>query len=485
MRKLFHFTLLAGLLLAGCGTAAPASSVQSFVLVTVAPNASPTPTPFQPVPWTPTGTFQPPPIAGTATPSLTLPAPTETQVPTIDPNMLINTVVPFSTIDASGSQVLNNGQETVNFLLIGSDKRPGGSFRTDTMVIAILRPNEGQVSLISIPRDLWVSIPGWENQRINTAYQHGISVGYPGGGPGLLKDTILYNLGIRIDHTAMVEFDGFRQIVDTLGGVDVPVACPYTDWRLIDPSYDPENENNWQLYTTGPGVIHMDGDLALWYARSRQKSSDFDRGRRQQEVLRALFTQALQTGTIKRIPELYNNLKSTVETDLGLADLLKLAVYAPKMTNADIRSYYIRPPYVTSWITEGGAYVLLPNEVPLQQMLTEALSPSTRTEQRQAIVIDVMNGTSIPGYETLATTRLNYAGYETHIVPSDRQDYAYSVLIDKTAAQDRTQSGSIQNVMGMLPGSLIPAPDPNSSVHYLLILGYDYQPCFRPEKIGQ
>jgi len=453
--------------------------------VTAAPNASPTPTPFQPIPWTPTGTLDSQPTGDTATPTVTLPAPTQTEIPTIDPNLLINTVVPFSTIDPSGSQVLNNGQETVNFLLIGSDRRPGGSFRTDTMVIAILRPNDGQISLISIPRDLWVSIPGWENQRINTAYQHGISIDYPGGGPGLLKDTILYNLGIRIDHTAMVEFDGFRQIVDTLGGVDVPVACAYTDWHLIDPSYDPENENNWALYTTGPGLIHMDGDLALWYARSRQKSNDFDRGRRQQEVLRALFTQALQAGTLTRIPELYNDLKSTVETDLNLVDLLQLSLYAPKMTNADIRSYYIRPPLVSSWITEGGAAVLLPNEEPLQQMLTEALSASTKTVERQAVVIDVMNGTSITGYDTLAASRLNYAGYETHIIPSDRQDYAYSVLIDKTAAQDHTQSDPILDVMGMLPGSVISGPDPNSKAHYLLILGYDYQPCFSPEKLGQ
>jgi LCP family protein required for cell wall assembly len=416
---------------------------------------------------------------------VTLPPATQTEIPTIDPNLLINTVVPFSTIDPSGSQVLNNGQETVNFLLIGSDRRPGGSFRTDTLLIAILRLNDGQVSLISIPRDLWVSIPDWENQRINTAYQHGISVGYPGGGPGLLKDTILYNLGVRIDHTALVEFDGFRQIVDTLGGVDVPVACPYTDWRIIDPSYDPENENNWYLYTTGPGLVHMDGDLALWYARSRQKSNDFDRGRRQQEVLRALFTHTLQAGTLKRIPELYNDLKSTVETDLNLVDLLQLSLYAPKMTNADIRSYYIRPPLVSSWITESGAAVLLPNEAPLQQMLTEALSASTKTVERQDIVIDVMNGTSITGYETLAASRLNYAGYETNILPSDRQDYAYSVLIDKTTAQDRAQSDPILNVMGMLPGNVISSPDANSKVHYLLILGYDYQPCFSPEKLGE
>ncbi|MCI0553092.1 MAG: LCP family protein [Anaerolineae bacterium] len=494
MNKNLFVILIASLTLVGCGTAASANMQPTlpFALVTVASNASATPTPFQPIPWTPTGSpssgdsIQTPPPTDSVTQTATLPASTQTEIPTIDANILINTVAPLPTIDASGSQVLNNGQETVNFLLIGSDRRSvAGSTRTDTMVIAVLRPNDGQVSLISIPRDLWVSIPGYENNRVNTAYQLGISSGYPGGGSGLLKDTILHNLGIRIDHTAMVDFSGFSQIVDTLGGVDVPVSCAYTDWRLIDPSFDPFNEDNWHLYTTGPGMIHMDGDLALWYARSRQKSSDFDRGRRQQEVLRALFAQALQAGTLARIPELYNDLKSTVETDLGLADLLQLAVYAPKMTNADIRSYYIRPPFVSSWITDQGAYVLLPNEAELQQMLTEALSPSTKTVEKQSIIIDVMNGTSVAGYEALATSRLNYAGYETHIIPSDRQDYAYSVLIDKTVLQDTSISNPILDVMGMLQGIIISSPDPNSSAHYLLILGYDYEPCFSPEKLGQ
>jgi len=485
MKSIHWRIILAALLLAGCGSNAPAPQEQplAFAMVTSAPNASPSPTPFQPIPWPPTGSPLPQQVTDSssqtadATP-LALSV-SQTETPTVDPDFLINTVAPLPTIDPA----FTNGQETVNFLLIGSDKRSGTSFRTDTMVVAILRPNDGQVSLISIPRDLWVSIPGWDNNRINTAYQHGISNGYPGGGPGLLKDTIEYNLGIRIDHTAMVDFDGFRKIVDTLGGVDIPVSCPYTDWKLIDPSYNPENEDNWFLYTVNPGVIHMDGDLALWYARSRQKSSDFDRGRRQQEVLRAIFTQALQTGTLRRIPELYSDVKDSVETDLGLGDLLQLALYAPKMTNADIRSYYIRPPYVSSWITSGGAYVLSPNQALLSQLLTEALSPSVRTEQRQTVSIEVMNGTSIPGYEELASTRLNYAGFETRIVPSDRQDYAYSVLIDKSAAQDRSTSDTILGVMSMLPGSLIPSPDAGNSAQYLLILGYDYQPCFRPEKL--
>src|SRR5215210_4337118 len=145
MKRCFHIILLAGVLLAGCGTFASAAANQPpglpFVLVTAAPNASPTPTPFQPIPLSPTSTALPSPTIDPFTPTPTVPPPTETPLPTIDPNILINTLVPFSTIEASGnSQVLNNGQETVTFLLIGSDKRPGGAFGTDTLRIAILRP---------------------------------------------------------------------------------------------------------------------------------------------------------------------------------------------------------------------------------------------------------------------------------------------------------------------------------------------------------
>jgi len=472
-----------GFLLACAPAPTPASIYrESFFLITDSSIPHPTPTPFQPALPTSFPTIShetfftplPPLILPTVTPGMPVVLPS----PTADANIPYPTAVP-------PPAVVYNGPDLVTFLLIGSDKRPGSSFRTDTMVIAILRPRDRQVSLISIPRDLWIYIPDWEMQRINTAYQHGDLSGYPGGGPQLLKDTIEYNLGLRVDHTAMVEFDGFRQIVDTLGGIDIPVSCPYTDWRLIDPTYDPYNENNWYLYTTPTGLVHMDGDFALWYARSRSKSNDFDRGRRQQEVLRAIFERGARAETLIRIPQLYNDFHSLVETDLGLGDILSLASLAPQFTNANIRSYYIRPPIVSSWITPGGAYVLLPDQAALQGLVAQALTASTAVTVNETFVVQIENGTTNPGWDALAASRLNYAGYETVLRAPDRQDNAASYILDLTESQDPARSQAILNIMGLSHAQLLSLPTPGSPIQYRLVLGYDYQPCFQPESLDQ
>ncbi|MBC7878358.1 MAG: LCP family protein [Anaerolineales bacterium] len=499
MKSFLRYSLIfiSIILLSACGAAPQAlePGPLPFILITSAPNASPTPTPFQPPLYTPTAlsflsfnnnTSLSQNILATETPA-SISTPLIAPTATVDFNQLFPTVAapPAESLGINPTALPPlTDNETINFLLVGSDKRPGSSYRTDTVVLAIVWPKEGQISLISIPRDLWIYIPTVGMQRINTAYQSGEIGGYVGGGPGLLKDTISYNLGIRIDHTAMVDFDGFRRIVDTIGGIEVPISCAYTDWRLIDPSYDIYNEDNWWLYTVGPGQIHMDGDLALWYARARSKSNDFDRGRRQQEVLRAIFGQALQTDTFSKIPQLYNDFSSTVITDLGLADLLRMAPYALNFTNANIRGYYIRPPYVSSWITPGGASVLLPNDVELTQMLIEATTLSTFAVERQSITVEVQNGAPSETLDTLAASRLNYAGYQTIISAADRRDYTSSVIVDFTPGQDATQRQTIISTLGLFSASVISQPDANSPTQYRVILGYEYEPCFQPQDLS-
>jgi LCP family protein required for cell wall assembly len=206
---------------------------------------------------------------------------------------------------------------TVNILLLGSDRRSGTGFRTDAILILSMQPANGLVALISVPRDLYVYLPGYTVSRINTAWIYGESLDVPGGGPQLLLDTVRYNLGVPVDRYALVEMSGFRQIVEIVGGIDVRVACEYTDWRLRRPDLPDQVASNWALFTMDPGVIHMDGDTALWYARSRARSSDFDRTRRQQEVLRALYREALRPDLLARIPELYNALQYSVRTNLS------------------------------------------------------------------------------------------------------------------------------------------------------------------------
>jgi LCP family protein required for cell wall assembly len=467
------------LILGACAAPpAPASSLPAPtpgpVIVVAPPNATPTPTPFQP------GGFLNALESPTAPPLL----PTATPLPTFTPQPQ---VTPTAAIDFLSTPIAMpelGTNDSINFALLGSDSRGGKYFRTDTIVIAAVWPKRGQVSMISIPRDLWVNIPVVGMNRINTAYEFGEMYNYPGGGTQSLKDTLLYNLGIHIDHIAIVDFNGFRRVVDTLGGIEVPVYCAYTDWRLISPDLNPEYESNWALYTTGPGLVRMDGDLALWYARSRKKSNDFDRGRRQQEVLRAMYGQALKADLIRNLPQLYTDFSETVKTDLTLSDLLALAPMSLHLRNADIRSYYLTAPLVQSWITPGGAYVLLPNTDAISVMLQSALKPAERAPEVEALVIEVQNGSRYDGWDALAAERLNYAGYATTFAPADNRDHAASLLYDLTSEQDPQRSASLLALLGLNESNVVSAPGWEYPANYVLVVGSDYQPCFDPKKLA-
>jgi LCP family protein required for cell wall assembly len=475
MLKHIFIIIASFLFLSSCAPFSQPAPYSPYYFVTVGPDSTATPTPFQP----------------SAPVSLALPQATQLLLasPTLPPPAASATPLATTTLPPAiqptpevitQPQPVINAPESVTFLLLGSDTRGGTSFRTDTILVGIVRPRDGQVSLISIPRDLWVNIPTVGMQRINTAYEIGEYSGYPGGGAGLLKDTILYNLGMQIDHTAMVDFDGFRRVVDTFGGIDLPISCPYTDWRLLDPSYDPQNENNWFLYTAGPGLLHMDGDLALWYARSRKRSDDFDRGRRQQEVIRAIYKQALRTDSVSRIPQIYTDLSSLFTTDLGLPDILKLSPMALHLTNADIRSYYIAGDLVTSWITPGGAYVLLPNTELIQQMLNQAIASSPRQQERKAVSVEIQNGSPTDGWDALAAERLNYAGFETSFNAADNRYHATTLLYDLTPDQDRNRSSGLLAVLGLPESAMVSVPSNDNKVSYALIVGADYTACFDP-----
>src|SRR5678816_410115 len=153
----------------------------------------------------------------------------------------------------------------------------------------------------------------WGMSRINRAFYAADTNHFPGGGPALLEQTILYNLGLPIHYYAMVNFDGFRQVVDTVGGIDVPVNCQLTEYKIKDPTLDESVPANYDLYTQPTGVTHMDGALALWFARARPVGGDFYRGYRQRQVLRALYHTAFKADINPPVPALYTSFKDVVQ----------------------------------------------------------------------------------------------------------------------------------------------------------------------------
>ncbi|MCC6188872.1 MAG: LCP family protein [Anaerolineales bacterium] len=441
-----------------------------------------------------TGTARPEPetptaaAATTAVPSPLPPTPeaTATASPTarpgIDPTLGATTPDPFATLELPIPEPvpqLRLDKSVINILLLGRDtERTSGSYRTDVMIVVSINKAANAVTLLTIPRDLFVYIPGWTMNRINTAAVHGDSIGYPGGGVALLEQTVLYNLGIPIHGWARVDFQGFREVVDVVGGVDVPVSCAMQDWRLIDPALDQQDADNWQLYTVETGVQHMDGDLALWYARSRKRSSDFDRSRRQHQVLRAIFDKALRLQILTKVPELYQQYVSIVDTDLGLGDLLQFVPLAAQLDRARIKSRFIGRGQVTSYTTSGGAAVLLPNRDAVQALVAEAfLPPPDNVLAREATAVQVWNGTTNPDWSALAADNLAWAGITPVLGDADHQAYVNTLIYDFTTSAKGSRLSELQALFHVKAEQVIAIPDPRSPYPYRVVLGADYNSC--------
>jgi LCP family protein required for cell wall assembly len=317
--------------------AAPQAASTQIVLVQSPPGATATATPFQPVP--PTAVYYP-----TEAPVF-VPTTAPTPVPT-----------PFPLDPAAPVGALQLPPDQVNILLLGSDKRPWDSaFRTDTIMLLTLNPSLGTVSLTSFPRDMYINIPGWGMDRINTAWGK--------GGFDKLAATFEHNFGVRPDHYVLINFSSFKQIVDSLGGLDVNVGVNVSDYR------------NGYYFTVPAGPQTMDADTVLWYVRSRKTSNDFQRSRRQQEVLMAIFQKMLSLNALRRIPEFYAIYKDNFTTDMGLTTLVPLFPLAAQLVDTSrIHHYFIGPNQVYDWITPGGGMVLVPRQAEVMSVIRKALN---------------------------------------------------------------------------------------------------------------
>jgi LCP family protein required for cell wall assembly len=240
-----------------------------------------------------------------------------------------------------------DGGSRVNVLFIGIDYRDWlageGAPRSDTMILFTIDPVSKTAGMLSIPRDMWVNIPGSGYGRINTAYSIGAGSKLPGGGPGLAMDTVQQFLGVPVNYYAQVEFNTFIEMIDTIGGIDVMVKE-----RLV---LDPIGAGTDKVVIT-PGYRHLSGWKALAYARTRKtEGGDVDRAQRQQDVIFAIlekvFTPEYFPTFLKQAPMLYSKMSAGIHTNLSFEDGIRLAALLQQVKREDIQTGVINYDMVT------------------------------------------------------------------------------------------------------------------------------------------
>ena len=480
---------LAALASAYLGSNPPVDADLSLLSTTPSPTPWPTGTP-RPT-WTPSPipspTVAPSPASASVSTSVITPVLTPVPVPspTLSPVALVvpepfpipgpQGTVPSTTLPIpTPVQPVPVTSDAINIVVLGSDQRPDWSeWHTDVVQVVSIQRDGGAVSIISIPRDLYLYIPGFWMSRINFADFYGEAYDYEGGGPALVRDTLLYNLGIRADHYVRTNFDGLIGIVDTMGGVDVPVHCYLSDYWPY-----PDENGEYPILAMEPGVHHMDGETALWYARSRKTTSVFSRERRQQQVLQALWYQGRDAGMLSQTPALWKQGQDMVETDLTLTDILDLARIGLTLEEENVRFYNIGADLLTPWTTPYGGAVFLPRWEEIEPILAEAMAPIPEARlYRTYMPVEVWNGTPSQDWDLLAVDRLVRAGFPALVGEPDRRDYAETQLIVFSEQIKGTGAGYLQQEFGIADGQVVHQPGGSSAFGFRLIIGADYQTC--------
>ena len=286
---------------------------------------------------------------------------------------------PLLTLDDGREIALGDwdGRSRFTLLVAGIDRRPdegGLAFRTDSMMLISIDPESERIGILSLPRDLYVHIPNYEEQRLNAALFFG-ETQWRGYGPTLLLQTVQANLGIRVRAYALLDFSAFIALVDAVGGIDVIL-----EEAIDDPAY-PDLYRGYDPFYLSAGAHHLDGEDALKFARTRHGGSDMQRSARQQQVLFALRERIqrlrLLPVLLARIPSLLASLRDSLYTNLDLDDMVSLAWYLKDFSAEDIETAVLRAPYVTDWVRpEDGQHVLVPDQLLMWQLMSQLFGPN-------------------------------------------------------------------------------------------------------------
>ena len=385
------------------------------------------------------------------------------------------------------NQLKGEGDGRVNILLLGKGG-PGhdGPDLTDTIMIASIDPVNNKVVLLSIPRDLWVKIPGNGYQKLNAAYADGkdesnakTTAGQEQDGLKLLDQTLEPVIGIPINYHAVVDFSAFKDVVDALGGVNVDVTQ-----QLYDPTI--EWENNWNPVIAKVGNQVMQGPQALLYARSRETSSDFARGERQRQLIVGIKNKALSAGTFSnpiKISNLLSSLGNNVYTDFSLNDMTRVYQIMSQVPSSQISSVdMVTPP--NELLTTGninGLSVVEPRAglydyTDMQYFIRTTLPDGYLAKENAPVAI--YNATTTAGLATKTSLTLKSYDYNVTVVDSTATptNPTNTTLVDLSGGKDKYTRHYLEQRFGVSAKSSLPSNigvKPPIGTKFVIILGED------------
>ncbi len=332
----------------------------------------------------------------------------------------------------SQKSLQGEADDRINFLLLGmGGEGHSGPYLTDTVIIASFKPSTKEAALFSIPRDMVVFYKG-SYTKINNIYTYGEQENGQGG--ELMKKVVEDNFNIPIHYYGAVDFQGFIEIIDSIGGIEVTVDKAFTDYQF------PTADFKTQTISFKAGEQKMDGLTALRFARSRHgnngEGSDFGRIKRQQKIILAVKEKITSFNTWvnpKKITSIFSLMNQYSQTDMEPWEAVKLAHLAKGLKTQDIITQSIddRPgSYLKSGIAESGAYILQPiggNYTKIQELIKNIFN-FTKIPAEQANIL-ILNGTSVEGLALKALNYLQQMGYNALGYGNDSTQNKVSTVI--------------------------------------------------------
>ncbi len=387
---------------------------------------------------------------------------------------------------SSGRQIKGEKENRTNILLLGiGGEGHDGAQLTDTIIVISIKHDQKnkKISLISIPRDLYVNLKDQGSAKINNIYSLDKN-NNDQQKSNLISKVISDITGLPIHYYIQVDFEGFKKAIDTLGGIDIKIEKSF-----YDPMYPTENFG-YQTITFDQGDTHMDGDLALKYARSRHgividdsggfEASDVARSKRQQQILFAAKEKAISLNTIinpKKINELLGILGDHVRTNLKLWEIIQMTDVIRNIQTSEIKNNVIDDSpdgLLYSSNTPDGSFIFLPKSNNFLEIhnFCQNLFEEESSEQ-ESVNLEILNGTANPGLASKAVSTMTYENINiTNISNADTSDYKKTVIYDYS---NNTKPKIIKFLKNRFNAKVVKSQDqPESSPDITLIIGKNF-----------